>query len=81
MSSSKIRLGILPAKNRFYQNVKQAEMFFEKYNSLLNEKDKNCLADFAALKQQHWFKKRGTLIKHNIYKCGLRKNIGIMLGS
>ena len=61
------------------RNIKQAESFLNQYESLLDTDTKNILKDFVSIKEKSFLEKRKILLKHDILKQGMIRNIGLLL--
>jgi glycosyltransferase involved in cell wall biosynthesis len=61
------------------RNIKQAESFLNQYESLLDVDTKNMLRDFVSIKEKSFLEKRKILLKHDILKQGIIKNLGLLL--
>lgn len=64
---------------RFYQNVRQARGFYDCYKDLLDQEKKEVVREFASLKELSWLNRRKVLLRHRIFKTGLRRNLGMFL--
>lgn len=61
------------------RNINQAKSFLNQYESLLDTDTKNMLKDFISIKEKSFLEKRKILIKHDILKQGITKNMGLLL--
>ena len=61
------------------RNIKQAESFLNQYESLLDTDTKNMLKDFVSIKEKSFLEKRKILLKHDILKQGIIRNMGLLL--
>lgn len=71
--------GPAAARRRFYQNVRQARAFLERYGDRLDGFRREALSEFASLGDLPWGQRRRVLIKHGLWKTGLIRNIGMLL--
>jgi len=71
--------GPAAARRRFYQNVRQARAFLERYGDRLDGFRRKTLSEFASLGDLPWGQRRRVLIKHGLWKTGLIRNIGMLL--
>ncbi|MEN6309426.1 MAG: glycosyltransferase family 2 protein [Anaerohalosphaeraceae bacterium] len=67
------------ARQRFYQNVRQAKVFVQRYGDLLDLRDREIIEDFALLDELGWFDRRRVLLRHKLFKSGWLRNIITML--
>lgn len=61
------------------RNINQAKSFLNQYESLLDTDTKNMLRDFVSIKDKSFLEKRRILLKHDILKQGISKNLGLLL--
>ena len=61
------------------RNINQAKSFLNQYESLLDTDTKNMLKDFVSIKEKSFLEKRKILLKHDILKQGMIRNIGLLL--
>jgi glycosyltransferase involved in cell wall biosynthesis len=61
------------------RNIKQAKSFLNQYESLLDTDTKNMLKDFVSIKEKSFLEKRKILLKHDILKQGMIRNMGLLL--
>lgn len=61
------------------RNIKQANSFLSQYESLLDTDTKNMLRNFVSIKEKSFLEKRRILIKHDILKQGMIRNMGLLL--
>ena len=71
--------GLSLVYRRFYQNVQQAHIFLEHFQCQLSKEDAELLHDFSHLQSYSWMKRRWILLRHKIFKTGIRRNIGMLL--
>jgi len=73
------RGGLGSIRRRFFENVNQAEAFLDRYKDDFSIEDRKMLGDFVRIKSAGWIARRKILIKHRIYKHGIRRNVGMFL--
>ena len=73
------RAGFAPVRKRLYQDIRQAEAFLLRYQSMLPAEMVEMLRDFGDIENRNWFQRRRILMRYRIYKSGWRRNIGTML--
>ena len=61
------------------RNINQAKSFLNQYESLLDSDTKNMLKDFVSIKEKSFLEKRKILLKHDILKQGMIRNMGLLL--
>lgn len=61
------------------RNINQSKYFLNQYESLLDTDTKNMLRDFVSIKDKSFLEKRRILLKHDILKQGISKNLGLLL--
>jgi glycosyltransferase involved in cell wall biosynthesis len=61
------------------RNINQAKSFLNQYESLLDTDTKNMLKDFVSIKEKSFLEKRKILLKHDILKQGMIRNMGLLL--
>ena len=61
------------------RNINQAKSFLNQYESLLDTDMKNMLKDFVSIKEKSFLEKRKILLKHDILKQGMIRNMGLLL--
>ena len=61
------------------RNIKQAKSFLNQYESLLDTDTKIMLKDFVSIKEKSFLEKRKILLKHDILKQGMIRNMGLLL--
>jgi ABC-type phosphate transport system auxiliary subunit len=61
------------------RNINQANSFLNQYESLLDTDMKNILKDFVSIKEKSFLEKRKILLKHDILKQGMIRNMGLLL--
>ncbi len=66
-------------KPSFDKYTLQAKAFLEIYDDQLDDKDKEMLIGFSNIHQMNWFQRRVFLFRHQIFKNGLARNIGLFL--
>ncbi|MBN2588960.1 MAG: glycosyltransferase family 2 protein [Sedimentisphaerales bacterium] len=76
---SKFTSGIKAARKRFYENVEQSKSFVEHFGNQLNNEDLQLLMEFSSLDNYNWLNRRKILLRHRIFKTGLRRNLGMFL--
>lgn len=67
------------ARQRFYQNVRQARAFLDRYGDRLAGSERAMLSEFASLEDLSWGQRRRVLIRHGLWKTGLTRNLGMLL--
>jgi len=67
------------ARQRFYQNVKQAKAFEQCFEGILDSRDREILKDFARLDELGWIERRRVLFRHKLFKSGWLRNIITLL--
>ncbi|MDD5135309.1 MAG: glycosyltransferase family 2 protein [Phycisphaerae bacterium] len=71
--------GIWAIKDRFYRNVAQAAVFYERHKEHLTAEQDRILAGFSGLTGASWIHRRKVLLCNMIFKTGWRRNLGMML--
>lgn len=66
-------------KQTLDKNISQASGFLEIYNDKLDKNTKYMLEEFVSLEKKSFFHKRKILLKYNLLKHGLIRNIGLFL--
>lgn len=67
------------ARERFYQNVRQAKAFEQRYGCLLDLKSREMIEDFARLDELGWLARRRVLLRHKLFKSRWLRNIITLL--
>lgn len=67
------------ATKHLHDKTKQAKAFLTRFDSELPQKTGTMLYRFSQLSKQSFITKRMTLLKYNILKYGLIRNIGLLL--
>ena len=60
------------------KNIIQANFFLESFDDELKSSDKNMLKDFAIIKDKSYLKRVYILFKHDIFKHGFFRNLGLI---
>lgn len=71
--------GLDTVKRRLYQNIRQAEVFLDRYQNMLPDETIEMLRDLSDIENKNWLQRRSILMRHKIYKYGWRRNIGTLL--
>lgn len=66
-------------KQTLDKNISQAKDFLEIFNDKLDKDTKFILEDFVNLQSKSFFQKRKILLKYNLLKHGLIRNIGLFI--
>ncbi|OHD94819.1 MAG: hypothetical protein A2019_06325 [Sulfurimonas sp. GWF2_37_8] len=66
-------------KQDFSKYTLQARKFFEVYGDKLDKPSQEMLEKFSHLEKMNWLEKRVFLVKHEILKNGIVRNIGLMV--
>lgn len=66
-------------KQTLDKNISQAKDFLQIFNDKLDKDTKFMLEDFVNLTNKSFFQKRNILLKYNLLKHGLIRNIGLFL--
>ena len=64
-------------KQTLEKNISQARDFLKIYNSKLDKNTEIMLKDFTNLEKKSFFQKRKILLKYNLLKHGVIRNIGL----
>ncbi len=67
------------ARQRFYQNVRQAKAFEQHYKGVMDSPSLEILRDFARLDELGWLSRRRVLLRHKLFKSGCLRNIITLL--
>ncbi len=67
------------ARQRFYQNVRQAKAFEQCYGEIMDLQSRKMLKDFARLDELGWLERRRVLLRHKLFKSGWLRNIMTLL--
>jgi hypothetical protein len=67
------------ARQRFYQNVRQAKAFEQCYGGIMDLRSRETLKDFARLDELGWLSRRRVLLRHKLFKSGCLRNIMTLL--
>lgn len=65
--------------DRFYQNIKQAAAFGQRYETMLSPQDRKMFGSLAGLERMGFLKRRLFLIQNHLWKQGILRNIGMMI--
>ena len=76
-------LGLLNKKNEYINhidiNISQAKGFLKLFNSKLDINKINLLESFSTIKKKTFFERKRIIIKHNLFKQGIFRNIGLII--
>lgn len=76
-------LGLLNKKNEYINhmdiNILQAKGFLKLFNSKLDTNKINLLESFSTIKKKTFFERKRIIIKHNLFKQGIFRNIGLII--
>jgi glycosyltransferase involved in cell wall biosynthesis len=61
------------------KNIFQAKEFLEEYEEQLDDKSKIMLEDFSTIKEKLYLQRVSIVLKYNLFKYGLIRNIGLVL--
>jgi glycosyltransferase involved in cell wall biosynthesis len=61
------------------KNIFQAKEFLEEYKEELDEKSKIMLEDFSSIKEKPYLQSVSIILKYNLVKYGMIRNIGLLL--
>ena len=61
------------------KNIIQAKFFLESFDDELKSDEKNMLKDFTTIKDKSYLKRVYILFKHNLFKYGFLRNLGLLL--
>lgn len=61
------------------KNILQAKVFLDQYHAKLDINARQMLKDFASLEQASFIGKRKTILRYDLLKYGLIRNIGLLL--
>ena len=64
-------------RSRLKQYIDQARAFYDRYSDRLQPKHRQMLAELSRWPELSWWDRRKVLLKHRIFKTGLRRNLGL----